>query len=120
MRNIDYRELYQQVLENQNDPKKRTGYHDGLAHDQRTAKEVASNKARTMSMNQAKMGKGTGKKGVAPVAPENLQLATEEVMSIKEAVIESIRDMTIDELWEFMAFIDEQQTPSKGGKPPMI
>ena len=120
MRNIDYRELYQQVLENQNDPKKRTGSYDGLTHDQRTAKEVASNKARTMSVNQAKMGKGTGKKGVAPVAPENLQLATEEVTSIKESLIEAIRDMSMDELWEFMAFIDEQQTSDKGGKPHMI
>ena len=72
MRNIDYAGLYQQVLENQVDPKKRKGTYDGLTHDERTAKEINSNKARRISVNQAKLGKGTGKRGVAPVAPENL------------------------------------------------
>ena len=67
MRNIDYAALYQQVLESE-----RKGQWDGLTQDERTAKEINSNKGRRISVNQAKMGKGTGKKGVAPVAPPNL------------------------------------------------
>ena len=67
MRNIDYAALYQQVLEAE-----RKGQWDGLTQDERTAKEINSNKARRISVNQAKLGKGTGKKGVAPTAPPNL------------------------------------------------
>ena len=55
MRNIDYAGLYQQVLEGE-----KKGQWDGLTHDERTAKEINSNKARRISVNQAKMGKGTG------------------------------------------------------------
>ena len=107
MRNIDYRELYHMVLENE-----KKGQWDGLTQDQRTAKEIASNKARTMSVAQAKnCGIGTGKKGVAPTAPPNL--IPEEVQSIKETVIEAIRGMDTDEIWELMAFIDEQITAGK-------
>ena len=61
MRNIDYAGLYQQVVEGE-----KRGQWDGLTQDQRTEKEILSNKARTISVNQAKLGKGTGKKGVAP------------------------------------------------------
>ena len=67
MRNIDYAGLYQQVLEGE-----KRGQWDGLTQDDRTKREIAGNKARTISVNQAKLGKGTGKKGVAPTAPPNL------------------------------------------------
>lgn len=67
MRNIDYAALYQQVQEAE-----RRGQWDGLTQDDRTKREIAGNKARTISVNQAKLGKGTGKKGVAPTAPPNL------------------------------------------------
>ena len=68
MRNIDYAALYQQVQEAE-----RRGQWDGLTQDQRNVKEINSNKGRRISVNQAKLGKGTGKKGVAPTAPPNLQ-----------------------------------------------
>ena len=67
MRNIDYAGLYQQVVEGE-----KKGQWDGLTQDERTKKEINSNKARRISVNQARLGKGTGKKGVAPVAPPNL------------------------------------------------
>ena len=51
MRNIDYAGLYQQVLEGE-----KKGQWDGLTHDERTAKEINSNKARRISVNQAKIG----------------------------------------------------------------
>ena len=80
MRNIDYAALYQQVLESE-----RKGQWDGLTQDERTAKEINSNKGRRISVNQAKMGKGTGKKGVAPVAPPNL--AQEQIDQAVEKLI---------------------------------
>ena len=80
MRNIDYAALYQQVLESE-----RKGQWDGLTQDERTAKEINSNKARRISVNQSKMGKGTGKRGVAPVAPPNL--AQEHIDSAVEKLI---------------------------------
>ena len=80
MRNIDYAALYQQVLEAE-----RKGQWDGLTQDERTAKEINSNKARRISVNQAKIGKGTGKKGVAPVAPPNL--AQEQIDQAVEKLI---------------------------------
>ena len=52
MRNIDYAALYQQVLEAE-----RKGTWDGLTQDERTKREIAGNKARTISVNQAKVGK---------------------------------------------------------------
>ena len=82
MRNIDYAALYQQVLEAE-----RKGTWDGLTHDERTAKEINSNKGRRISVNQAKLGKGTGKKGVAPVAPPNL--AQEQVDRMVDSLIEA-------------------------------
>lgn len=109
MRNIDYAALYQQVLEAE-----RKGQWDGLTQDERTAKEINSNKARRISVNQAKLGKGTGKKGVAPVAPPNLQqnqvdymcdkLITEGFASDYESAI-SILEMCSDE-W-FNLLLDE-------------
>ena len=81
MRNIDYAALYQQVLEEE-----RKGTWDGLTHDERTAKEINSNKARRISVNQAKIGKGTGKKGVAPVAPPNL--AQEDIDRMADKLID--------------------------------
>ena len=80
MRNIDYAGLYQQVLEGE-----KKGQWDGLTHDERTAKEINSNKARRISVNQAKMGKGTGKRGVAPVAPPNL--AQEQIDQAVEKLV---------------------------------
>ena len=80
MRNIDYAALYQQVLESE-----RKGQWDGLTQDDRTAKEINSNKGRRISVNQARMGKGTGKKGVAPVAPPNL--AQEQIDKACEKLI---------------------------------
>ena len=80
MRNIDYAGLYQQVVEGE-----KKGQWDGLTQDQRTEKEILSNKARTISVNQAKLGKGTGKKGVAPVAPPNL--AQEDIDRAAEQLI---------------------------------
>lgn len=89
MRNVDMRALYQQVLENEVDPKKRRGTYDKLTHDQRTGKEIASNAARTGSVKLGKAGIGTGKKGVAPVAPENLPKVTHEDFQKKcEALIQ--------------------------------
>ena len=82
MRNIDYAALYQQVLESE-----RKGQWDGLTQDERTAKEINSNKGRRISVNQARMGKGTGKKGVAPVAPPNL--AQEQIDYMVDRLIES-------------------------------
>ena len=80
MRNIDYAGLYQEVLEGE-----KKGQWDGLTQDERTKKEIASNKARTISVNQAKLGKGTGKRGVAPVAPPNL--AQEDIDKAAEQLI---------------------------------
>ena len=82
MRNIDYAALYQQVLESE-----RKGQWDGLTQDERTAKEINSNKGRRISVNQARMGKGTGKKGVAPVAPPNL--AQEQVDAMVDSLMEN-------------------------------
>ena len=115
MRNIDYAALYQQVLESE-----RKGQWDGLTHDERTAKEINSNKARRISVNQAKMGKGTGKRGVAPVAPPNLaqehidaaadRLIGEGFASDYEGAIQLLTVMS-DE-W-FNLLIDEQITANK-------
>lgn len=115
MRNIDYAALYQQVLESE-----RRGTWDGLTHDERTAKEINSNKARRISVNQAKMGKGTGKRGVAPVAPPNLaqeqidaaadKLIGEGFASDYEGAIQLLTVMS-DE-W-FNLLIDEQITAGK-------
>ena len=83
MRNIDYSALYQQVLEAE-----RRGQWDGLTQDERTKKEINSNTARRISVNQAKtLGKGTGKKGVAPVAPPNL--AQEQVDAMVDSLMEN-------------------------------
>ena len=81
MRNPDYREMYQQVLEAE-----KRGQWDGLTQDERTKKEIAGNKARTISVKQAKLGKGTGKRGVAPVAPPNL--AQEDIDQMVDALID--------------------------------
>ena len=115
MRNIDYAALYQQVLEAE-----RKGTWDGLTHDERTAKEINSNKGRRISVNQAKLGKGTGKKGVAPVAPPNLaqehidaaadKLIDEGFASDYEGAIQLLTVMS-DE-W-FNLLIDEQITANK-------
>ena len=83
MRNIDYAALYSQVLESE-----RKGQWDGLTQDERTKKEINSNTARRISVNQAKTcGKGTGKKGVAPVAPPNL--AQEQVDAMVDSLMEN-------------------------------
>ncbi len=74
MRNIDYAGLYQQVLEGE-----KRGQWDGLTHDERTAKEINSNKGRRVSVNQARVGKGTGKKGVAPTAPPTPKVSQEQI-----------------------------------------
>ena len=115
MRNIDYAALYQQVLESE-----RRGTWDGLTHDERTAKEINSNKARRISVNQAKMGKGTGKRGVAPVAPPNLmqdhvdamcdRLISEGFATDYESAI-GILEVCSDE-W-FNLLLDEQITAGK-------
>ena len=115
MRNIDYAALYQQVLEAE-----RKGQWDGLTQDERTAKEINSNKARRISVNQAKLGKGTGKRGVAPVAPPNLaqehidaaadKLIDEGFASDYEGAIQLLTVMS-DE-W-FNLLIDEQITANK-------
>ena len=81
MRNPDYREMYQQVLEGD-----KKGQWDGLTQDERTKKEIAGNKARTISVAQAKMGKGTGKKGVAPVSPPNL--AQEDIDRMAQKILD--------------------------------
>ena len=111
MRNIDYRALYEKVLDN--DPKKRRGLYDKKTHDERTEDAIEGNEARRIGKKLADKGIGTGKKAVAPVEPANLQLAKEEIMSIKETVIETIKGMDTDEIWELMAFIDEQITAGK-------
>ena len=114
MRNIDYAALYQQVQEAE-----RRGQWDGLTQDQRNIKEINSNKARRISVNQAKLGKGTGKKGVAPTAPPNL--AQEQVDAMCDKLVEdgfasdyesalSILEFCSDE-W-FNLLLDEQQTPA--------
>ena len=114
MRNIDYAALYQQVQEAE-----RRGQWDGLTQDDRTKREIASNKARTISVNQAKVGKGTGKKGVAPTAPPNLaqehidgmadKLIADGVASDYESAL-TILEFCSDE-W-FNLLLDEQQTPA--------
>ena len=114
MRNIDYAALYQQVQEAE-----RRGQWDGLTQDERTKKEILSNKARTISVNQAKVGKGTGKKGVAPTAPPNLaqehidgmadKLIADGVASDYNSAI-TILEFCSDE-W-FNLLLDEQQTPA--------
>ena len=71
MRNIDYRALYEKV-------KEREGRFDKLTGKERTEKEIKDNKARDIGMKLAKKGVGTGKKAVAPTAPPNLPLATDE------------------------------------------
>ena len=114
MRNIDYAALYQQVCEAE-----RRGQWDGLTQDDRTKREIASNKARTISVNQAKVGKGTGKKGVAPTAPPNLaqehidgmadKLITDGVASDYESAL-TILEFCSDEYFNLL--LDEQQTPA--------
>ena len=114
MRNIDYAALYQQVQEAE-----RRGQWDGLTQDERTKKEILSNKARTISVNQAKVGKGTGKKGVAPTAPPNLaqehidgmadKLIADGVASDYESAL-TILEFCSDEY--FTLLLDEQQTPA--------
>ena len=86
----------------------------------RTTKEINSNKARRISVNQAKLGKGTGKKGVAPVAPPNLaqeqvdgmcdKLIKEGFASDYEAAI-GILEMCSDE-W-FNLLLDESVNPTQ-------
>ena len=71
MRNIDYRALYEKV-------KEREGRFDKLTTKERNEKEIKDNKARDTAVKLAKKGIGTGKKGVAPTAPPNLPVATEE------------------------------------------
>ena len=115
MRNIDYAALYQQVCEAE-----RRGQWDGLTQDDRTKREIASNKARTISVNQAKVGKGTGKKGVAPTAPPNLaqehidgaadQLIADGMAADYEGALAMMEVMS-DE-W-FNLLIDEQITANK-------
>lgn len=80
MRNIDYRKLYQMVLEGEQQTKveNRRGTYDGMTSKERTTKEVKDNKARDISVKLAKKGMGTGKRGVAPVAPLNLPTPTQE------------------------------------------
>ena len=85
MRNIDYADLYRQVQEN-TDPKKRKGTWDGLTQDERTKNAILGNKQRKMSVNLGKVGKGTGKRGVAPVEPPNLN--QEQVDAAAEKLIE--------------------------------
>ena len=85
MRNIDYADLYRQVREN-TDPKKRKGSWDGLTQDERTKNAILGNKQRKMSVNLGKVGKGTGKRGVAPVEPPNLN--QEQVDAAAEKLIE--------------------------------
>lgn len=114
MRNIDYAALYQQVCEAE-----RRGQWDGLTQDDRTKREIASNKARTISVNQAKVGKGTGKKGVAPTAPPNLaqehidgmadKLIADGVASDYESAL-TILEFCSDEYFNLL--LDEQQTPA--------
>ena len=114
MRNIDYAGLYQQVLESE-----KRGQWDGLTQDDRTKREIAGNKARTISVNQAKVGKGTGKKGVAPTAPPNLaqehidgmadKLIADGVASDYESAI-TILEFCSDEYFNLL--LDEQQTPA--------
>lgn len=107
MRNIDYAALYQQVLENEVDPKKRRGTYDKLTHDQRTAKEIASNAARTGSVKLGKVGIGTGKKGVAPVAPENLPKVTREDYHDKcQALIDEGFCKDIDEVYKLLQILE--------------
>ena len=115
MRNIDYAALYQQVCEGI-DPR---GQWDGLTQDDRTKREIASNKARTISVNQAKVGKGTGKKGVAPTAPPNLaqehidgmadKLIADGIASDYESAL-TILEFCSDEYFNLL--LDEQQTPA--------
>ena len=115
MRNIDYAALYQQVLEEQ-----RRGQWDGLTQDERNIKEINSNKARRISVNQAKIGKGTGKRGVAPVAPPNLmqdqidhacdRLISEGFASDYNSAV-NILEFCSDE-W-FNLLIDESVNPTK-------
>ena len=115
MRNIDYAALYQQVLEAE-----RRGTYDGLTQDERTAKEINSNKARRISVNQAKLGKGTGKKGVAPVAPPNLQqdhvdLAADKLIQegFAEDYEQAIQLLSVMSDEWFNLLIDEQITAGK-------
>ena len=70
MRNIDYRALYQQVVENEVDPKKRKGTYDKKTHDERTKDAIEGNAARKagQKINEP------NKKSVAPVEPENLKV----------------------------------------------
>ena len=115
MRNIDYAGLYQQVLEGE-----KRGQWDGLTQDERTKKEIVGNKARRISVGQAKLGKGTGKKGVAPVAPPNLaqeqidravhKLINEGFASDYNSAI-TILEFCSDE-W-FNLLIDESVNPTK-------
>lgn len=115
MRNIDYAALYQQVQEAE-----RRGQWDGLTQDDRTKREIAGNKARTISVNQAKVGKGTGKKGIAPTAPPNLaqehidgaadQLIADGMAADYEGALAMMEVMS-DE-W-FNLLIDEQITAGK-------
>ena len=114
MRNVDYAGLYQQVLEGE-----KRGQWDGLTQDDRTKREIAGNKARSISVNQAKLGKGTGKKGVAPTAPPNLaqehidgaaeQLIADGMAADYEGALAMMEVMS-DE-W-FNLLIDEQQSLS--------
>ena len=78
MRNIDYRALYQQVVENEVDPKKRRGTYDKKTQDERTKKACDDNLARRASDKLAKKGIGTGKKCASPVEPANLMKVEEE------------------------------------------
>ena len=70
MRNIDYRALYQQVVENEVDPKKRKGTYDKKTHDERTKDAIEGNAARKAGQKI----NDPNKKSVAPVEPENLKV----------------------------------------------
>ena len=83
MRNIDYRALYQQVVENEVDPKKRKGKWDKKTHDERTKDAIEGNAARKAGQKL----NDPNKKSVAPVEPENLK-----VVDVNEEFLQSLVD----------------------------
>ena len=101
MRNIDYAGLYQQVLEGE-----KKGQWDGLTQDERTKKEIVGNKARRISVGQAKLGKGTGKKGVAPVAPPNL--AQEDIDKMAQSILDDGLANSYENAITLLEFMSEE------------
>ena len=87
MRNIDYRALYQQVVENEVDPKKRKGTYDKKTHDERTKDAIEGNAARKAGQKI----NDPNKKSVAPVEPENLKVVDmgEELSGEESTVIDA-------------------------------